>query len=58
MLEATGGGSDTNIINGKGIQAVDLSVGMDRVHSVEEQICIDDLVKIAEFLVEIIKVVE
>jgi len=58
VLEATGGGSDTNIINGKGIQAVDLSVGMDRVHSVEEQICIDDLVKIAEFLVEIIKVVE
>jgi tripeptide aminopeptidase len=58
VLEATGGGSDTNIINGKGIQAVDISIGMDKVHSVEEQICIDDLVKAAEFLVEIIKSVE
>lgn len=57
-LEATGGGSDTNIINGKGIQAVDVSIGMDKVHSVEEQICIDDMVKAAEFLLEIIKAVE
>jgi len=53
-LVATGGGSDTNIISQKGIQAVNISVGMDKVHSVEEQICINDLVKAAEFLVEII----
>lgn len=58
ILEATGGGSDTNIINGKGIQAVDLSVGMDKVHSVEEQILISDLVKSAEFLIEVIKNVD
>lgn len=58
ILEATGGGSDTNIINGKGIQAVDLSVGMDKVHSVEEQINIDDLLKAAEFLVNIIQSVD
>lgn len=57
ILEATGGGSDTNVINGKGIQAVDLSVGMDKMHSVEEQICIDDMVKAAGLLVEIIKAV-
>ena len=57
-LEATGGGSDTNIINDKGIKAVDISVGMDKVHSVEEQICIDDMVKAAEFLVSIITSVE
>lgn len=56
--EATGGGSDTNIINSKGIPAVDISVGMDKVHSVEEQICIDDMVKAAEFLVSIITSVE
>jgi tripeptide aminopeptidase len=55
LLEATGGGSDTNIINGKGIEAVDLSIGMDKVHSVEEQISIDDMVKATEFLVAIIK---
>lgn len=57
-LEATGGGSDTNIINSKGIQAVDISVGMQKVHSVEEQICIDDIVRAAEFLVSIIKNVQ
>lgn len=57
-LEATGGGSDTNIINGKGIQAVDISVGMDKVHSVEEQICINDMVMAAKFLVAIIRNVE
>lgn len=57
-LEATGGGSDTNIINEKGIKAVDVSVGMDKVHSVEEQILIDDLVKAADFLVAIITSVE
>ncbi len=54
VLEATGGGSDTNIINSRGIQAVDLSVGMDKVHSVEEQIKIDDMVKATEFLVNTI----
>jgi len=58
ILEATGGGSDTNIINGKGIKAVDVGIGMDKVHSVEEQICIDDMVKAAEFLIEIIKSVK
>ena len=54
-LEPTGGGSDTNIINGKGIKSVDLSVGMDKVHSVEEQININDLVKSAEFVLAIVK---
>lgn len=55
ILEATGGGSDTNIINGKGIQAVDISVGMDKVHSVNEQVLVDDMVKAAGFLVSIIR---
>lgn len=57
-LEATGGGSDTNIINSKGITAVDLSIGMDKIHSVEEQILIDDIVKAAEFLIAIITCIE
>lgn len=55
VLEATGGGSDTNIVNGKGIQAVDLSIGMDKVHSVDEQINIIDMIKAASFLVNILK---
>lgn len=58
QLVETGGGSDTNIINGKGIQAVDLSVGMDNVHSVEERILIDDLIKTVGFLLAIIRNIE
>ncbi len=57
-LEATGGGSDTNIINSKGIKAVDISVGMDMVHSVEERICIDDMIKATRFLISIIESVK
>ena len=55
LPEATGGGSDTNIINGKGIQAVDMSIGMDKVHSVEERVLVEDIVKAAEFLVSILR---
>lgn len=58
ICEATGGGSDANIVNDRGIPAVVLSVGMDKVHSVEEQIKISDLAKAAEFLLNIIKCVE
>jgi len=53
-LIETGGGSDTNIINGKGIEAVCMCIGMDKVHSTEEQILIEDLVKSADFLVSVI----
>ncbi len=55
ILEETGGGSDTNILNGRGIQAVVLSVGMRKVHSVEEEIFISDLVTAASFVLEIVK---
>ncbi|HEX2947699.1 MAG TPA: M20/M25/M40 family metallo-hydrolase [Clostridia bacterium] len=55
LPEETGGGSDTNIFNGKGIEAVDVSVGMDKVHSVDEQIRIDDMVKAAEFVLAAIR---
>lgn len=58
LPESTGGGSDTNVFNSKGIQAIDMSVGMDKVHSVEEQINADDMVKAAEFLINIITSVE
>lgn len=57
-LVPTGGGSDTNIINSKGIKAVDVSVGMDKVHSQKEQISIKDMIKSVEFLVAIISSVE
>lgn len=54
----TGGGSDTNIFNSKGIEAVDISVGMTKVHSVNEQISITDMVKATLFLISIIENIE
>lgn len=55
-LHSTGGGSDTNVINGKGIPAVDISVGMTNVHSTDEQISISDMVKACSLLIEIVRV--
>ncbi len=54
-VEAAGGGSDANIFNGHGIETVILGTGMDRVHSVEERVRVDDMVRVSELLVEIIR---
>jgi tripeptide aminopeptidase len=50
-----GGGSDANIFNGFGIETVILGTGMTRVHSVEESVSVADMVRVAELLVEIIR---
>lgn len=57
-LEATGGGSDTNVLNVNGIESVNLSIAMDKVHSIEEQININDLVKSVDFLMAVIQSVK
>ena len=55
-LVASGGGSDTNIFNGKGIVSVNLSSGERKPHTLEEHIYIKDLVNIAQIVTEIIRV--
>ncbi len=52
---STGGGSDTNILNANGIKAVNLSVGMEKAHTLEEYIAIEDLMNSAKMVVEIIR---
>lgn len=52
---STGGGSDTNILNANGIKAVNLSVGMEKAHTLEEYIAIEDLMNSARMVVEIIR---
>ena len=52
---STGGGSDTNILNANGIKAVNLSVGMENAHTLEEYIAIKDLMNSAKMVFEIIK---
>lgn len=53
-LVSTGGGSDANIFNGYGIPTVNLGIGMNKVHSTEEFIRINDLILNARYILEII----
>ncbi|MDI6715946.1 MAG: M20/M25/M40 family metallo-hydrolase [Actinomycetota bacterium] len=55
-LEKSGGGSDTNVFNSKGISAVNLGVGYDHVHTTDEYMPISEMVKLANLLVELVKV--
>ncbi len=54
-IEAAGGGSDANIFNNHGIEMVIMATGMEKVHTIDEQIAIDDMVKASELLVEVIR---
>lgn len=44
-VKGTGGGSDANIFSGKGLSCINLGIGMSRVHTTEEFIRIEDMVK-------------
>ncbi|EQB87035.1 tripeptide aminopeptidase [Clostridium punense] len=57
-VKSTGGGSDTNVLNGNGIKAVNLAIGERKPHTLEEHLKIEDLVKASNLVVEIIKAVE
>lgn len=47
---STGGGSDANIFNAKGIPAVALGIGYRNAHSVKECIAVSELAKSTEFM--------
>ncbi|KPA51520.1 peptidase M20 [Photobacterium leiognathi subsp. mandapamensis] len=50
FTKSTGGGSDANIFNEKGLKTVNLSTGMSKVHTTEEFITVEDMTNITEFL--------
>lgn len=54
-LCASGGGSDANIMINNGIKVINFSCGMEKVHSLEEEVSIDELKKVVNILVEFIK---
>lgn len=54
-LAVSGGGSDVNNMVEKGVLAVNLGCGMDKVHTVNEQITIDNLVNTTKLLIELIR---
>jgi tripeptide aminopeptidase len=53
-LEKTGGGSDANIFNRKGLSTVILGIGMLKVHTTEEFIRLSDMVDSCRLVLEII----
>jgi len=56
-LHPSGGGSDANVFNKKGFPSVDLAIGMEKVHTVDEYILVKNLKKTAEYVLSIINTV-
>ncbi len=52
----TGGGSDANVISGKGIPVLNLAIGYQQIHTLEEWISLDDLCLAAELMLQIVRV--
>jgi len=53
IIASSGGGSDINVFNSKGKIAVNLSSGMENVHTSSEYVKTAQLVKLAELIMEI-----
>jgi len=56
-LGPSGGGSDANVFNKKGFPSVDLAIGMEKVHTLEECILIKELKNTTEYILSIINTV-
>lgn len=54
-LKKSGGGSDANIIAGHGIPTINLAVGYEEIHTTNESMPIEELVKLSELVVAIIQ---
>lgn len=54
-LGISGGGSDANIIAGFGIPTVNLSVGYEDIHTTNERMPVEELEKLADYLVAIVE---
>jgi len=54
-LLKSGGGSDANVIAGHGIPTVNLAVGYEEIHTTNEKMPIEELVKTAEMVVAIVQ---
>jgi tripeptide aminopeptidase len=55
VIKKTGGGSDANIFNERGIPTIILGVGADRVHTTKENLCVKDFIKGTENVLNIIR---
>jgi len=57
LLHPSGGGSDANVFNKKGFPSVDLAIGMEKVHTVDEYILVKNLKNTVEYVLSIINTV-
>ncbi|MCM3637475.1 M20/M25/M40 family metallo-hydrolase [Sporosarcina luteola] len=55
-LMTSGGGSDGNVFNGAGVPTVTLSVGYEEIHTKNERMPVEELNKLTELLIEIVRV--
>lgn len=56
--QSLGGGSDTNVYNSKGVNTVNLGIGMSKPHAMDEYVEIVDIESTAEIVLGIIKNIE
>ncbi|HER24235.1 MAG TPA: M20/M25/M40 family metallo-hydrolase [Candidatus Atribacteria bacterium] len=56
-LRPSGGGSDANIFNKKGFPSLDLAIGMEKVHTVDEYILVKNLKMTVEYILSIINTI-
>lgn len=54
-IGVSGGGSDANVFNGYGIPTINLAIGYENIHTTEEAMPIEELVKAAELVVALAK---
>lgn len=57
VLKHSGGGSDANIFNGYGVPTPVLAVGYEEIHTTSERMPIDQLYKLSQQVLEIVKLV-
>lgn len=53
--EVSGGGSDANIFNEKGKQVVNLAIGYDEIHTINESVSIDEMEQAVRLVLKLIK---
>lgn len=56
-LVTSGGGSDANVFSGYGVPTVNLAVGYEDIHTTNEKMPIENLVKLAEVIASIVNTV-
>ncbi len=52
---ATGGGSDANVVAGMGIPVVNMAIGYQQIHTLEEFILLADLHRAAELMIAVVR---